>query len=235
MRTLCSRPRMIAALLLAIAPAAHAQFAVIDIASVTQLVTQAQTLAQQLDTARSQLGQAQAEYQSLTGDRGMQQLLGGTTRNYLPTDSAALGAAAAGAGAFPALATAVRAAVGTESVLTAAQLATLPGQGASVLAARRQNAALLAGLTQQALGNASARFASLQQLIDAIGRAADPKAALDLQARIAAENAMLQNESSKLQVLYQAARAADATSAVRARELTLAGHGDFGSRFAPQP
>jgi hypothetical protein len=57
--------------LLVSAPAAHAQFAVIDIASVTQLLAEVQTLAQQLETARSQLSQSQAEFQSITGNRGM--------------------------------------------------------------------------------------------------------------------------------------------------------------------
>ena len=67
-------------------PAAHAQFAVIDVASVTQLISEVQTLEQQLATARSQLAQAQQEYQAMTGGRGMQQLLSGTVRNYLPGD-----------------------------------------------------------------------------------------------------------------------------------------------------
>ncbi|MBV9346272.1 MAG: hypothetical protein JOZ03_14915, partial [Gammaproteobacteria bacterium] len=67
-------------------PRAEAQFAVIDVASLTQLVTEVQTLEEQVATARNQLGQAQAEFAAITGDRGMQSLLGGTPRNYLPAD-----------------------------------------------------------------------------------------------------------------------------------------------------
>ena len=51
---------------------AHAQFAVIDVASIVQLVQQVQELEQQVQTAQSQLSQAQAEYASITGTRGMQ-------------------------------------------------------------------------------------------------------------------------------------------------------------------
>ena len=65
---------------------AHAQFAVIDVASIVQLVQEVQQLEQQVQTARSQLSQAQSEYAAITGSRGMQQLLSGTLRNYLPTD-----------------------------------------------------------------------------------------------------------------------------------------------------
>ncbi len=57
--------------------AALAQFAVIDSASLAQLVQQAQTLAQQLQMARAQLAQAQSLYQSMTGSRDMQRLLSG--------------------------------------------------------------------------------------------------------------------------------------------------------------
>ena len=41
-------------MLAAIAPAAHAQFAVIDVAAVTQLVTEVQNLEQTLTVAREQ-------------------------------------------------------------------------------------------------------------------------------------------------------------------------------------
>ena len=106
---------------------------------------------------------------------------------------------------------------------------------AAQLLTQRQAAALLQGLTQEALSNSSGRFASLQQLIATIGQAGDPKAALDLQARIAAENAMLQNEGTKLQVLFQAVHAQQQENLQHERELIVAGHGQFVARFAPHP
>ena len=41
---------------------------------------------QQLATAGSQLQSTQLSLQAMTGDRGMRQLLGGVTRNYLPAN-----------------------------------------------------------------------------------------------------------------------------------------------------
>src|ERR1700758_817788 len=63
---------------------AHAQWAVIDVASLGQLVQEVQQLRVQVTTAQSQLIQAQSEYAAITGNRGMQLLLSGTNRNYLP-------------------------------------------------------------------------------------------------------------------------------------------------------
>jgi type IV secretion system protein VirB5 len=224
------------ATLAAFTPAAHAQFAVIDIASLTQLVSEVQTLEQQLATARSQLAQAQQEYQSITGGRGMQQLLAGTVRNYLPGDWAALQGALQGAGgAFPALTTDLRSAISATSVLSASQLSSLTPSASAQVQAGRQNAALLQSVSREALANSSNRFAAIQQLIDAIGSATDQKGALDLQARIAAEVGMLQNEHTKLQVLYQGLQADQWANSQRTRELAIAGHGQFVSRFQPQP
>jgi type IV secretion system protein VirB5 len=222
-------------LLIATAPAVQAQFAVIDVASLTQLVTEVQTLEQQLATARSQLTQAQAQFQALTGDRGMEQLLSGIARNYLPADAAALQSAAQAGSAFAALNADVRAGLLAESALSNTQLAGLPPQAVAQLQSQRQSAALLLGLTHEALANASGRFAGLQQLIDAIGRASDPKAALDLQARISAEAGMLQNEGTKLQVLFQTVHADERADTQRTRELIIAGHGAFAARFQPHP
>jgi len=222
--------------LLATTPTAQAQFAVIDVASVTQLMSQVRTLEQQVATARNQLTQAQAEYQAITGARSMEQLLSGTARNYLPPDWTALHSTLQGAGgAYPALAADLSRALKAESVLSAGQLAALSPAAGAQLQAERQSAALLQSLTHEALANSSSRFASLQQLINAIARAGDQKAILDLQARIAAETSMLQNEHTKLQVLYQGVQADQWANAQRLRELTIAGHGQFDSRFQPRP
>lgn len=216
-------------------PAAHAQFAVIDVASLTQLISEVQTLAQQLETARNQLAQAQSEYQSITGARGMGQLLTGVTRNYLPPDWPTLQGALQGSASYPALSADLQTSLRTAAVLSPQQLGSLSPTAGAQLQAERQSVALLQSLSHQALANASNRFASLQQLIDAIGRATDQKGILELQARIGAEHAMLQDEQSKLQVLYQGVQAQEWANAQRAGELSIAGHGQFGSRFQPHP
>lgn len=217
------------------ASAAHAQFAVIDVASLTQLVSEVQTLEQQLATAQNQLSQAQAEYHSITGARGMGQLLAGTPRNYLPPNWASLQGAMQGSAAYPELSSDLRAAVRATTVLSAAQLAALSPAAAARLQAQRQNVALLESVSHEALANSSSRFAAIQQLIDTIARAPDQKAILELQARVSAEQGMLQNEGTKLQVLEQGIRAQQWASEQQARELTISGHGQFDSRFQPHP
>jgi type IV secretion system protein VirB5 len=221
------------------APVAHAQFAVIDVAAVNQLVSELQQLQQQLATARSQLGQAQAEFQSITGSRGMQSLLSGTVRNYLPPDwttlEGVLQGTGAAVGAYPMLLADLSRAVNANAVLTAQQLAALPAAAGQSLQAGRQSSALLQALAHEALANSSQRFAALQQLIDTIGSATDQKSILELEARITAEGGMLENERTKLDDLYQSTLAGQWAIAQRTRELVVAGHGQFAGRFQPSP
>jgi Skp family chaperone for outer membrane proteins len=213
--------------LFAVAPAAHAQFAVIDVASVTQLIQQVQTAVQELQTAQSELAQARQSYQSWTGTRGMQNLLSGTNRNYLPTDVTSLEATLSGSsGTYGALASSVQAAMNANAVLSPAALASLSVAERNAIVAQRQAVALRQGISQKALANSSGRFAQMQQLINNIGSAQDPKAILDLQARISAEEGMLEAEQTKLQVVYQTVRAQQAAEEQAAREQAIA---DVGS------
>jgi type IV secretion system protein VirB5 len=222
--------------LMVMAPAAHAQFAVIDVAAVTQLLTEVQNLEQALTVAREHLAEAQAQLQSMTGNRGMERLLSGTNRNYLPTDWQQLTAALDDASsAYTALSTGIQQAMAEDTVLTPQQLATLSPDGQQQLAADRRTAALLQAVSRQALANSSGRFGDLQQLIDAIGSASDQKGILDLNARIGAEQAMLEHERTKLTMLVAAAEAQRWADEEQERERAIAGQGEFATRFQPTP
>jgi type IV secretion system protein VirB5 len=218
------------------APAAHAQFAVIDVAAVTQLVTEVQNLEQAVTVAREHLTEAETQLRSMTGDRGMEQLLAGTNRNYLPADWGELSAALDETGsAYAALSASIQQALNEDTVLTPQQVAMLSPAGQEQLAADRGTAALLQGLSRQALANASSRFADLQQLIDAIRTASDQKGILDLNARIGAEQAMLENERTKLAMLVAAAEAQRWADEEQDRERAIDGQGQFATRFQPTP
>ena len=207
---------------------AHAQFAVIDVAALTQLVNQLRQLEQEVQTAKSQLQQAQSEYAAITGNRGMQNLLSGTLRNYLPADFTQLSQVMNGSSAsFPALASSVTSLINSNAILSASQVASLSPSEQAQLAAARQNPALLAAMSQTALANSSSRFAELQALIGAIGTASDQKASLDLTARITAEQGMLQNEATKIQILYQVAESQEWARMQRVREQALADQGSM--------
>jgi type IV secretion system protein VirB5 len=166
----------------------------------------------------------------------MQLLLNGTARNYLPSSWQQLvGAMQGAAGGYAGLASDVRAAVGANAVLSPQQLALLAPVDQQQIAAARQSSALKQALAQEALANASARFASLQSLVSAISTAADQKGILDLEARISAELGMLQNEQTKLQILRDATQAQDAVLRQQQVEQAIAGQGSFAGRFRPVP
>jgi len=221
-------PMMVVGVLAFNASPAKAQWAVIDVSAIQQLVQEVAVLRQQVTTAQSQLTQAQSEYAAITGPRGMEALLSGTPRNYLPTDWAQVSQVMSGtSGIFPALAGSVASLVQSNTVLTPAQVSGLSPTEQAQLASARQSAAVLQALSRTALQNSSGRFAQLQQLISAIGTAQDPKGALDLNARIAAEQVMLQNESTKLEVLYHIAQSQEWARRQQAREQVLADHGSL--------
>jgi type IV secretion system protein VirB5 len=216
-------------------PAARAQWAVVDAPAIVQLIQEVQTAAQQLATARNQLQQAQQALQAMTGSRGMEQLLGGINRNYLPSNWPQVSAVLQGSTGFSALSADAQTLINANAVLSTQRLATLPASGQQLIQAQRQWGAMQQALAHQALANASSRFAALQTLISAIPTASDQKGILDLQARINAELGMLQNEQSKNQLLNQSTLAQQSSLRQQAREQVLEGHGWFDARFQPVP
>jgi type IV secretion system protein VirB5 len=210
----------------AITPA-FAQFAVIDVASLGQLIQQYETLQQELTTAKSALTQAQQQYAALTGTRGMQQLLSGAQRNYMPTSWTDVQGVLQGSSAsYGSLSASTQSLLTSNAVLTSQQVAGLSAAEQTHLINARQTAALLQAVTRLALSTTSNRFSSLQQLITAMSSANDPKAALDLHTRIGAEQAMLANDTAKLQVLYQLAQAQQWAQQQQRQEQAIA---DIGS------
>lgn len=217
-----------AVVLIACAPSAHAQWAVIDVGAIAQLIQQVATMEQQLSTAKDQLTQAHDQFNSMTGGRGMESLLSGVNRNYLPANWSQLeGVLRGAAGAYGALNASLAALVEANSVLTQADVAQLSPNERENLEAARRSTALLQATSREALAVTSQRFASIQSLISAISGAQDQKAILDLQARIAAEQGMLQNEQTKLDTLYQVARSEQLAREQRVREQAIVDVGSF--------
>jgi len=232
-------PAASVAMVLALAaPQAQATYPVIDVAAITQLIQQINYWREQISAMSSQLNQLKQTHATLTGPRGMESLLNFTDqqRNYLPRDWAEVARVLAGQSAqYGQLAAATTSLVNSRAVLSAAELGRLaPGERESIVASR-QSAAGLAVMSREAYAQASARFASLSELVQALGSATDAKAALDLQGRIAAEQAMLENEQMKLELLSAAAEADQRLQQQRLHELAMAGHGDFSTRLHPRP
>jgi len=224
---------------------ARAGIPVIDFAAVANLIQQIMYWQQQISAMQKQFDQLkeskeqlQQTYASMTGTRGMHQLLptSDLARNYLPQNYNDLMAVLDGSSSgYSGLSSQVQSIMSANSILSSTQMDALSPELRQIVDKGRHASALLNGLTQSAYQNSSQRFSALQQLISAIGRTNDPKAIQELQARIQAEQNMLTNEQTKLQSLYQIAKAEEAAQQQRTREQVISGHGGFSNRFIPNP
>ena len=209
---------------------------VVDAGAIAQLVAQIEYWKQQIQGMTDQLAQLKTTHDSMTGPRGMERLLVGTSRNYLPAEWQQLDQALRGlSGTYGELARGVRTLTDRNAVLTVAQLNALSPEVRTIIEEDRRAMALRQVTSRDALANVSSRFQAIQQLINTIPNANDPKAVFDLQARIQAELGMLQNEQTKLQMLEQVAQADEAARRQREWEVAVAGQGRFATRFQPQP
>lgn len=211
---------------------------VVDVAAIKQLLQQMNAWQQQLRGMQSQLTQLQQTHQALTGRRGMEGLLLQTAveRNYLPNELSELSSLAVSASnSYRELAGAVKDLSATAGRLTPVDVARLPADARDLLSSARTSAAENQAVAQLAYAHSSVRFSQLSTLIDRIGAAPDLKAIADLQGRIAAEQAMLANETVKLQAYSYAADAQRAAAIALTREQIVHGHGTFAHRFQPVP
>lgn len=184
---------------------------VIDVSSLAQMVLTVEQL-------KSQLTQMRTLYNSTVGSRGLSGLINNPLlRSYLPSDVNSV-LSMVGTGASGDLAGLSRQILANNAVLTPDQISLLHGTNKSVLSKQRDEAASQSAAAQAAFKAASERFSSLQVLIDSIDGQTDPKAIQDLQARIQAEQVMMQNENAKLQALASASVAQKQLNEQRARE-----------------
>lgn len=215
---------------------ARAGIPVIDITAVANLIQQVMYWQQQISAMQKQYEQLTASKEqlaqthgALTGTRGMEQVLptSDLARNYLPPNYGELmGTLHGSSGGYAGLAGQVQSIMRANSILSRTQMDALSPELRQIVEQGRQSAAVLNGMTQSAYQNTSQRFSALQQLINRIATAQDPKAIQDLQARIQAEQNMLTNEQTKLQSLYQVAQSEELMRKQRAREQSTS---DIGS------
>ncbi|CAN7320913.1 type IV secretion system protein [Variovorax sp. LjRoot178] len=215
---------------------AQAGIPVIDVTAVANLMQQVMYWQQQISAMQKQYDQLRQSkdqlaltYGAMTGTRGMEQLLptSDLARNYLPPSYGELMNTLNGSSAsYSGLSNHVQSIMKANSVLSGGQMDALSPEMRQIVEQGRQSAAMLNGMTQSAYQNTSQRFSALQQLINRIATAQDPKAIQDLQARIQAEQNMLTNEQTKLQSLYQVAQSEELMRKQRIREQSAS---DIGS------
>jgi type IV secretion system protein VirB5 len=182
----------------------HAITPVIDGANLLQAIKQVEAWSQQYAQMQAQIRQLQAQQASMTGDRGMGGLLANQNRTYLPPDwNQAMNTLATPSTGYSMLASTVQQIQQAQSVLTPQEASRLSPQMQQYLTQARRLSASQQAMGQVAYTNAAHRFSLLQRLTDALNGQTDPKAVLDLQARIAAEQVQLQNDQTQLQSLTQ--------------------------------
>jgi len=90
-----------------------------------------------------------------------------------------------------------------------------------------ENAATYSGVAGRSLIQAQDRFTELSGLVAKVNDSDDPKEIMDLQARIGAESALLQNEVAKLQILDQHAQANRALHDQRVKQMAVESSGSL--------
>ena len=103
----------------------------------------------------------------------------------------------------------------------------LPEDVAELYDTAAKNAATYAGQASRSLEQAHSRFTELSGLVRRVNTATDPKEVMDLNARIGAEQAFLQNEVGKLQVLQQTAQANDALYQQKVKQMAVQSSGSL--------
>ncbi|MDR3383932.1 P-type DNA transfer protein VirB5 [Cupriavidus basilensis] len=193
---------------------------VIDAASVAQQVQQVAAWAKQLQQMEQQVTQMKQQYDSLNGIRGMASLVNNPAlRNYLPSEYQAM---LNGSGLSPGISGSI------SSIRDAAKLVGVETTGLGAMSdarrafvnAQNQNA-LNRAVGEEGYRQASQRFTAIQQLLDKVNAAPDQKDILDLQARIQAEQVMMQNEQIKLQTMAYLAQAQRDIQRQQAREISI--------------
>lgn len=95
----------------------------------------------------------------------------------------------------------------TQSIMNAERVSKTNSTTQDALRERHfQSAASEKALALKTFDGAQARLSNINTLISKISTAQDPKAIQDLQARIASEQALIQNETTKLQMISQLSR-----------------------------
>lgn len=207
---------VVAATMLSLASASFAAIPVTITASVPDTVNQIATMKKwvdQLHHMKTQVDQMKSQYESMTGARGLGQIMNNPAlRTYLPNEWSGIYDKVKGGSL-----------AGISSV--ASSIATSEGfDPHAVGAKKRQNEIMAANkaMTMRAYDQTLARLENIQALMVQADATMDVKAAADLNNRVAAENAMIQNEQIRLNLAAQLQAAEiKLADAQRAREFDM--------------
>ena len=213
-------------------PAAAQGIPVFDTSTYVQALAQVQNTVKMIDQGKQQIQQAQDSFNSLSKLTNVNsiapQLLNSQVRNLLPNTS--INASTLLSGDLSKLGS-----LGTLASQIQSRYTMNPSSSSSSDAAYAQalkdatgQAATTAALGENTLSVSQIRMQGLDQLREQLSSAKDPKDVMDLQARIAVEQAQLQNDALKMQAIRMSqegqaslALAATQTAAARDAEATF--------------
>lgn len=187
-------------------PLAHAQVPVTDLGSIAQAVLQLEQLRHQLETARK-------AYAAITGNRGFGTILHDPDlRGSLPTEWRSVydNAGAYGHGISGSV----------QDILASIyrQPESLEQEAREIDEERARQAATQKAMTMRAYTAAEARIDQIEGLMRASTTTEDTQAIAELHTRIGAEQALIQNDVAKLQMLAMLQRAEEKLLDERADE-----------------
>jgi type IV secretion system protein VirB5 len=216
---------------------AFAGIPVIDVASVavqqtqlTQAIQQVAAWVQQYEQMMQQIQQMQQQIQNTTGGRGMSELLNSPAyqqaRRTLPPDAQQVLGLANG-GSYGNLASSISSIKRASSTLDSNSFSspTAAGQWDADL----NQAASHQALSMQAYSDAAPRLKNIEDLIAQISQTQDPKAIAELQARMSAEQAVIQNEQNKIQAMSMLVASQEKMAQLRDREISIRSAGSSAS------
>lgn len=210
------------ALSAALSSTAYAQIPVTDAASIGQQISaQVETIAKwklQYDQMMSQIDQAKQQYESLTGSRGLGTIMNNAAlRDYLPNDWQGVYDSVK-SGGYSGLSGRGQSVYNSNKVFDSCSHMKVADQR-TACEARAVKASQDKGFALDAYDAAKSRINQIDQLMAKINDTEDPKAIAELQARIASEQANIQNEQTKLQLYAMVAAAEEKVQAQRQREI----------------
>jgi type IV secretion system protein VirB5 len=188
---------LVAASAFCLSSAAFAQIPVTITTSIPDVINQIQTMSQwakQYQQMVSQLKGMQQQYDAISGSRGLGQIMNNPAlRTYLPDQWAGIydKVKAGNLAGISGKATGIFSAEGFDANATGGRQRQL-----QVMAANK-------AMTMQAYEATLARVNNINQLMAQADATQDTKAAADLQNRMASENALIQNEQIRLNLLAQ--------------------------------
>lgn len=198
---------------------AHAQIPVTDVMSLTQQIQQVAAWGQQIEAMRNQITNQQQLYGSLNGSRGIGQLLNNPAlRDTLPANWQQVYASVM-SGGYAGLTGPAKSIRDTNAIYQCPS--TLPQDQLQRCYREMNKTAQDKAFANDAYAASQKRLDNIQALMGQIDNASDQKTILDLQARIQSEQAMVQNEQTKLQMFKMMSEAEDKLIAQQKHEQDL--------------